>query len=46
MKRAGRFDKELKVDIPKATDRLLIFKAYLDKIDHELSETDIKDINY
>lgn len=46
LKRAGRFDKIISIDIPKAQDRLKILNLYLSKAKHDLSEQDIKDINF
>ncbi len=45
VKRAGRFDKEIRIEIPKAVDRIQILKAYLSNLKHDLTEENINEIN-
>eukprot|EP01016_Furgasonia_blochmanni_P057240 TRINITY_DN9902_c0_g1_i3.p1 TRINITY_DN9902_c0_g1~~TRINITY_DN9902_c0_g1_i3.p1 ORF type:complete len:404 (-),score=72.11 TRINITY_DN9902_c0_g1_i3:66-1277(-) len=45
LRRAGRLDKEIKVDIPGAKERLQILKLMLGKTKNTLKEEDINEIN-
>lgn len=46
LKRAGRFDKQIQIDIPKASERLKIFRLYLNKAHHQLTEAEVAELNF
>jgi AAA family ATPase len=45
LRRAGRFDKDVKIEIPSPVNRLQILKVFMEKVPHDLTENDIVDIN-
>ncbi|GAW83089.1 AAA family ATPase [Plasmodium gonderi] len=45
LRRSGRFDKDIEINIPNLKDRISIFKKKLDKINHNISQKQIKEIS-
>ncbi|XP_025087068.1 spermatogenesis-associated protein 5-like isoform X2 [Pomacea canaliculata] len=45
LRRAGRLDYEIETSVPSAAERLLILKAHLHDVPHNISETDLKAVS-
>lgn len=45
MRRSGRLDKEIKIEIPQNKDRLKILNIYLERMPHGLNEREVREIN-
>jgi len=45
LRRAGRFDKEIKIEVPDLAGRYEILKTYVEKIPNEITSEDIKEIS-
>lgn len=45
LRRSGRLDKEIKLEIPQNKERYKILSLYLDKLPHNLNEKELKELN-